>query len=151
MKKILAITAFSLVFTGASVSAMDMMRKDHMMATSGGAMMMKDKMMASGTKDMMKKKMDKKMDKMNMTAEDKAMVYEKISNISKRSDITDLQKMLVEKGYLKMKVNGTYGNYGPLTRAAHKKYRDGKMMMKDKMMDRMMASSTGTSTASSTR
>jgi hypothetical protein len=99
------------MITVSAVGAMEMMATDTMM---------KDKMV--DTKMMFNDEM-----------------YMAITNKSKRDDVTKLQMMLVEKGYLKMPKMASYGYFGPLTSKAMMKYKDAKMMMKD---DKMM--STGT-------
>lgn len=60
--------------------------------------------------------------------------YMMIKSNSGRTEVTKLQKMLVEKGYLKMPRGVAYGHYGKLTKAAFMKYSDAKMMMKEEAM-----------------
>jgi uncharacterized surface protein with fasciclin (FAS1) repeats len=72
-----------------------MMKKDEMV--KGETMMMKDKMMSDTD-------------------------YSKINHKSGKSEIVKLQKMLVEKGHLKMPKGVAYGFYGKATRAAVAKH-----------------------------
>jgi 5-bromo-4-chloroindolyl phosphate hydrolysis protein len=111
------------IFTG-STFAMEMM------ATGT---IMKDDMMKTGAV-IMDKKIDDKMMKKEMMMEDTD--YMMIKSNSGRTEVTKLQKMLAEKGYLKMPKGVAYGYYGKLTKAAFTKYSDSKMMMKatDTMM-----------------
>ena len=83
-----------------------------------GVMTAKDSMM---DKTMMKNDMAKTKD-MNM--------YDSVMPSSKKADITKLQMMLVEKGYLMMPKGVSYGYYGALTKAAFKKFSPSAMMMK---------------------
>lgn len=99
-------------------SAMEMRQETTMSPT--GAMMIKDdsKMMADTKKDAM-------MMKKEMTSNS---MYTNVSMMSKKEDISNLQMMLVEKGYLMMPKGVSYGYYGNLTKMAYKKYKNGTMM-----------------------
>ena len=92
--------------------------------------MMKDDMKTSGV--MMK----------NDTMSNDSTMYEMVMPTSKKTDITKLQMMLVEKGYLMMPQGVSYGYYGNLTKKAYAKYKKMSMMKKDTMgHDTMMKDS----------
>lgn len=137
-KTLIVGAGMSLALIG-NLSAMEMTDK-----MSGDAMMMKDKM-STGTmmKDkmtddsMMKKDamMKDEMVKSVMLSEDAAM---KISKLSSKAEVVELQKILVEKGYLKMPAGAKMGFYGNLTKKAHAKMKAMMMsMVKDKMSEKM--------------
>ena len=98
-----------------------------------GAPMKKETMMM---KDDMKKAdtmMDDGMKKSAM-ASDSMMMYEKITPVSSKEDITKIQMMLVEKGHLVMPEGVAYGYYGKRTKAAYAKHKKMSMMKDAGMM-----------------
>lgn len=75
---------------------------------------------------------------MKMTTKNEMMpdtsMYEMVSKTSKKGDISKLQMMLTEKGYLVMPHGVAYGYYGNLTTKAFAKYKKASMMTKDNSM-----------------
>jgi hypothetical protein len=120
MKKTL-LTGILLSLTSLSfVSAMDTMPND--------AMMKKDTMGTVTQVNAMADTMPEKMsNKTTMTSGDTS-VYTTIMPSSKKEDISKLQMMLVNKGYLSMPYGVSYGYYGMRTKAAFKKYMSMSMM-----------------------
>ncbi len=68
-----------------------------------------------------------------MMKDDSSMMYDNISMTSSKEEITKVQMMLVEKGYLMMPSGASYGYYGPLTTAAFAKYKHASKMTPDTM------------------
>lgn len=131
MKKVL-LTGFILSVTSLALA-------QAMTATNNDSVMMKKENTDTAMKvDMMKvdtmkagvMKKDSMLDKATMAQSDTTM-YTKVSSSSKKEDITKLQRMLVEKGYLSMPKDVSYGYYGMRTKVAFKKYISASMMMKD--------------------
>lgn len=106
-----------------SLFAMEMM--DH--STSS---MMKDDMKKG---EMMVTTHDEMAKKSSMVAADMAML-EKVSPTSSKEEVTKIQMMLAEKGYLSMPKGAAYGYYGKRTKAAHMKYKKMSMMKDSDMM-----------------
>jgi peptidoglycan hydrolase-like protein with peptidoglycan-binding domain len=103
IKKVIVASIFasSMIVAGASAQTIG----DSMMKKEEGAMMKKE-----DSAMMMKKE------------ESGAMMKKTISTTASAADISDLQTVLIEKGYLIMPAGASKGSFGKLTKAALIKY-----------------------------
>jgi hypothetical protein len=119
-----SLTSLSLAY--AMDMTKDMTSNDMMKKDATGTMMIKE-----GTTSMMHNAMQEGM-----------VNYDSGMMTSKKEDISKLQMMLVDKGFLTMPKGVSYGYYGPRTKMAYKKYKSS-MMMKSESGSAMMKA-TGT-------
>ena len=122
IKKLGGVFAVMMISTSGAF-AMDMM--DH-----GTSSMMKDDMKKGDSMVHTTMVQDDTVKKSAMVATD-MMMLEKVTSMSSKENITKVQMMLVEKGYLVMPEGVAYGYYGKRTKAAFATYKKMSMMMKD--------------------